>query len=168
MMVFYRREIETAALAHGLDPHLLQAVVEQESSYRFYAYRFEAAFYDRYLKGKPEYAGWSPEECSASYGLCQVMFSTAREHGYTGEPWGLFDPNVNLDIGARVLGKLLVWARSQYKGLASKEAATVVRSALASYNGGKSGNAPDDVPDRNRIYAQEVLNRYERIRKAQP
>lgn len=165
-MTRYRHEIESAATAHGLDPDLLQAVVEQESSYRFYGYRYEPAFFTRYLKDRPEYARWAPEECSASYGLCQVMFSTAREHGYTGDPWGLFSPTVNLDIGAKVLAGLLVWARRNYKGLASKAEMTIFRSALAAYNGGKSGNAPDDVPDRNRLYAEQVLDRYERIRKA--
>ena len=48
----YRAAIVSAATAHGLDPDLVQAVVEQESSGRFYAYRYEPAFggvvsYDR-------------------------------------------------------------------------------------------------------------------------
>lgn len=167
-MTFYRKEMEAAAAAHGLDPDLLQAVVEQESSYRFYAYRYEPAFFARYLANHEGYRHRIPQEVSASYGLGQVMFSTAREHGYTGEPWGLFDPVVNLDVTAKVLAGLLSWARGRYKGLASSAEWTILRSALASYNGGKVGNAPDDLPDRNRTYAQEVFTRYERIRKAQP
>jgi soluble lytic murein transglycosylase-like protein len=164
-MTPYRKDIETAAVAHGLDPDLLQAVVEQESSYRFYAYRYEPAFFRRYLANHPDYKDRIPEEVSASYGFCQVMFSTAREYGYTGEPWGLFSPTVNLDIGARVLAKLLKWARTHYQGLASKAEQTILRSALAAYNGGKGGNAPDDTPDRNREYAHQVITRFERIRK---
>jgi soluble lytic murein transglycosylase-like protein len=162
--MMYRAEIEAAAEAHGLDPDLLAAVVEQESSGRFYAYRYEPDFYHRYLADKPEYAAWSPAECSASYGLCQVMFSTAREHGYQGQPWGLFAPEVSLEYGCRVLAGNLAWARGLYTGLAAGEHAAVTRSALASYNGGRAGNKPTG-PLRNREYADAVLARYDRIKK---
>jgi soluble lytic murein transglycosylase-like protein len=163
-MTPYRIAIETAADAHGLDPDLLAAIVEQESSGRFYAYRFEPAFYERYLKGKAEYAQWTPAECSASYGLCQVMFPTAREHGYQGQPWGLFDPAVSLEYGCRVLANLMSWARGLYTGLAVGERAAVMRSALAAFNGGKNGNRPTG-PLRNVEYADQVLARYHRIRE---
>lgn len=164
-MTDYRPQIDLAADQHGLDADLVAAVVEQESAGRFHAYRYEPNFYARYLADKPEYAGREPREIAASYGLMQVLYTTALEHGYTGEPWGLFDPVVNLGMGCTVLAALLAWARAQYVGLASKEAAAVTRSALAAYNGGKKGNAPNDLL-RNGSYADQVLVRYRRIRGA--
>ncbi len=144
----YRTEIALAASAHGLDPDLVAAVVEQESSGRFYAYRYEPAFWARYLQQHPDYRHRIPEEVSASYGLMQTMFSTAREHGYDGEPWGLFDPRVSLDIGCRVLAKLMTWA-------AQNEA-----QALGAYNAGR-GNWNSTA---GLAYAASVLKRAVRLR----
>jgi soluble lytic murein transglycosylase-like protein len=163
--VSYRAAIVAAASAHKLDPDLVAAIVEQESSGRFYAYRYEPAFFTRYLADNPIYMARLPQEVSASYGLCQVMYSTAVEHGYDGEPWGLFDPKVSLEFGCRVLAKLLTWARANYIGQMKNEEAAVTRSALAAYNGGKGGNGPNG-PLRNSHYAELVLGRYERLRRA--
>lgn len=160
----YRALIEIAAAAHGIDPDLLAALVEQESAGKFYAYRYEKDFYHRYLANKPEYAAWTPSECSASYGLCQVMFSTAREHGYQGQPWGLFDPAESLEFGCRVLKANMIWARGLYTGMASNEQKAITRSALAAYNGGRNMNGPNGTL-RNREYADQVLDRYARIKK---
>lgn len=163
-MSAYRAEIEAAAAAHGLDPDLVAAVVEQESSYRFYAYRFEPAFFTRYLAHKPEYAQRHPMEVSASIGLMQTMYTTAVEHGFTGEPWDLFAPAVSLEFGCRVLAANFAWARRTYKGLTGVAETKIRASALSAYNGGRGGNAPDDVLDRNHAYADQVLARYQRIR----
>jgi soluble lytic murein transglycosylase-like protein len=159
----YRPEIETAAAAHGLDPDLVQAVVEQESGYKFFAYRFEPGFFTRYLAHKPEYANRNPLEVSASIGLMQTMFTTAVEAGYTGEPWGLFEPAVSLEFGCRILKSNLEWARGVYVGMASLAERKIRMSALAAYNGGRGGNAPDGVLDRNHGYADAVIERYVRI-----
>lgn len=144
----YRREIETAAKAHGLDPDLVAAVVEQESSGRFYAYRFEPAFYEAYLEHNPAYKGRIPQEVSASYGLMQTMFSTAVEHGYAGDPWGLFDPRVSLEYGCRVLARLL-------RG-------RTVHDALAAYNGGIGGIGKPRPSE----YARSVVRRLDHIKGA--
>jgi soluble lytic murein transglycosylase-like protein len=163
-MTNYRTEIEDAAAAYGLDPDLVAAIVEQESSGRFHAYRYEPNFYAKYLAGKQEYEGREPREISASFGLMQVMYTTAREHGFVGEPWELFNPRVSLDYGCQHLASLLKWARSHYTGLGSNEKAVTTRSALAAYNGGKSKNGPQNVPLRNAMYADQVLVRYRRIK----
>ena len=163
-MSAYRVEIVAAATAHGLDPDLVQAIVEQESAYKFTAYRFEPAFFTRYLANKVEYAQRNPMEVSASYGLMQVMYSTAVEQGYLGDPWGLFDPAVSLEFGCRVLAGHVAWARRTYQGLTSIAETKIRASALASYNGGRGGNAPDNILDRNHGYADQVLARYQRIR----
>jgi len=149
-MTRFRAEIETAAATHGLDPDLVQAVVEQESSYRWFAYRFEPAFYTRYLAHLPAYADRDPREVAASYGLMQVMFTTAIEDGFTGEPWDLFRPNVALDNGCRHLATLLAWANGE------------VSQALGGYKAGRGGWKGKA----GRAYSASVLARYQRIQGA--
>lgn len=149
-MTEYRAEIEAAASVARLDPDLVEAVIEIESfGGRADAFRFEPDFYDRYLKGKPEWARWLPRRASSSYGLMQVMFPTARGIGFTGEPEELFVPKVNLYWGCKLLAKLLSWA----KGNEAK--------ALAAYNGGQ-GNWKADKPQ---AYAAKVLTALERARR---
>lgn len=162
-MTDYRVAIETAATVHALDADLVAAVVEQESSGRFHAYRFEANFYAQYLAGNPMYAAREPREVAASYGLMQILYTTAVEHGFGGDPWDLFNPALSLEYGCLHLASLFTWARGMYVGLAAKEKSAVMRSALAAYNGGKKGNAPN-ASLRNGVYADQVSARYYRIR----
>ncbi|HEX7769694.1 MAG TPA: transglycosylase SLT domain-containing protein, partial [Dokdonella sp.] len=142
MKFWYRAEVEIIANRHALTPDLVQAVCLVESSGLTTAYRPEPAFWERYLKGKPEWDGANPARVSASYGLMQVMFPVAVEHGMarTEPPEYLFVPLIGLDYGCRVLAKRIEWARGD------------VRAALASYNGGQVGNAPGG-PLRNAAYA---------------
>lgn len=165
-MTSYRAEIETAAVAHGLDPDLVAAVVEQESGGWANAFRYEADFWAKYLGRNPLWMDRNPREVSSSYGLMQTMYPVAVEHGFTGQPWELFAPAVSLEYGCRVLVKLMTWARSELRGDLPTALAlmAVTRSALAAYNGGRGGNGPNG-PLRNRAYADAVLRRYERIRK---
>src|SRR5690606_14636148 len=68
------RIIQTCAMAQDLDPILVKALVQTESSFIPDAYRYEPAFYKRYIFGKkkwikhPDYH--NPEKISASLGLC--------------------------------------------------------------------------------------------------
>lgn len=167
-MSAYRAEMEVAAAKYSLDADLVQALVEQESGYRFFAYRFEAAFFTRYLASKPEYAHRNPMEVSASYGLMQTMYTTAVEAGFTGEPWDLFAPTVSLEFGCRILASNVAWARRSYQGLTTVAETKIRASALAAYNGGRGGNAPDNILDRNHGYADQVITRYLRIRQRPP
>lgn len=151
-MMYYREEIDVAARAHGLDPDLVAAIVEQESSGWASAFRYEPDFWTKYLKNHPKWKASNPREVSASYGLMQTMMPVAVEHGYTGDPWGLFDPRVSLEFGCRVLAKLMTWANQN------------VTLALGGYNAGKGG--ADGTTGRK--YAREVLARYERIKQGTP
>lgn len=164
MIPHYRQELEAAAAAHAIDPNVLEGLVEQESGGWASAFRHEPAFWDRYLKNNPAYSRRNPREVASSYGLCQVMYSTAVEHGFAGKPWELFDPVVGLEWGARVLERLIAWANGLYTGDESERAGVVLRAALAAYNGGRVGNSPAG-PLRNRAYADQVLNRIRRIRE---
>lgn len=68
-----------------LPPADLLAFVERESSFRPNAIRYEAHLGE------------------SSYGLMQVLLSTARDMGHEGAPEELFDPLTNLTIGVRYL-----------------------------------------------------------------
>lgn len=160
----FRVEIEAAALTHQLDPDLVQGVVEQESTYRWYAMRFEQGFWTVYLAHNPLWRDKDPHEVSSSYGLMQIMFVTAVENGFKGKPWELLSPAQNLDAGCRYLAQQFDWAHSAYKGPAAGAEHTILMSALAAYNGGKKGNLPDALPDRNRAYAVTVWDRVQQIK----
>jgi soluble lytic murein transglycosylase-like protein len=149
----YRAEIETAAHAHALDPHLVEAVVLVESSGYTHAFRHEAAFFRRYLADHPRYAGANPLRVSSSYGLMQVMYPVAVEHGLVGAPEQLFVPEVGLEYGCRHLRMLVEWAQGDQ------------HAALGAYNGGKAGNRPG-APPRNQSYVTKVLGAHARVLEA--
>lgn len=142
MIPFYDTTIRQVCSDVGTDPDLVSAVVMTESSGKTHAYRYEPAFFDRYLRGKDEWKGANPERVAASYGLMQVMYTTALEHGLTGDPEQLFRPSVGLFYGCLHLASLLKWSAGN------------VDQALAAYNGGKGGNAAP--PYRNASYVAKV------------
>ena len=99
------------AIAHSLEPALVCAVVEQESSWNPWAMRYEPAFFAKYVAGLYTNNKISASEAYArgfSWGLMQVMGQVAREAGF-GEPFlsALCDPADGLDIGCKVLKKKL-------------------------------------------------------------
>src|SRR5271168_45015 len=131
----------TIASAHGLDPALVCAVVEQESAWDAHAIRYEPAFRARYV-APLELPPTEQIARSISWGLLQVMGQVAREHGFQ-RPFlsALCDPAVGLAIGCTVLAaKLAAGAGNVPRG-------------LTLWNGG--GN-----PD----YAAQVLARLARYR----
>lgn len=79
----YGHLIKSAAERYDLDPNLIFATIMIESGGNTYAIRHEPRLND------------------ASYGLGQILYSTARGIGYTGTPTGLYDPAVNIDLIAR-------------------------------------------------------------------
>lgn len=117
------------ARAAGLDGALLFAVIQTESGWNPRAYRYEPAFYTRYIQGKDLQTLWggSPRRISASYGLGQLMYTTALENGFSRSrpPEDLYDPETNIDLTIRLLTRLL----KRYGGN--------VRDAVAAYNSGR-------------------------------
>jgi len=75
--------IRLCAQKYDLDPNLIFATIMVESGGNTYAIRQEPRLHD------------------ASYGLGQLLYSTARGIGYRGTPEGLFDPAVNIDLIAK-------------------------------------------------------------------
>lgn len=144
------------ALGYSLDPVLVCAVVEQESSWNTWSARFERAWAMR-LMG-PEGAGLlsgfkgpATKETeiagrSHSWGLMQVLGQTAREQGCN-LPFlnQLCDPEFGLDFGCKVLAMKL------------KVAVGDVRRGLLFYNGGGNHDYPGQVLARMKNY-QEVVS----------
>ncbi len=157
--------IEQAADRAGLDPLVVQAIVQVESGGNHFATRPEYAY--RWLwdvqTGKPfrrltahEAASKQPPgdfPCLAgspiqewwgqqtSWGLMQVMGAVAREHGYP-HPYlaSLSDPTINLEIGCAHFKRYL----TRFQG--------DIGQALRAYNGGLGGLATSQTA----AYARKV------------
>jgi len=149
-MTPYRTLIEQAATELGLDPNLVEAVVITESSGQTDAFRYEPGFYTAYIKGKAEYANAIPRRVASSYGLMQVMYTTATQYGFGLIPELLFVPATGLRFGCLHLAKLLKWSEGD------------VRKALAAYNGGQ-GNWRAAQPQQ---YVSKVLKALDTVKAA--
>lgn len=139
----YRSEIQFWAKQHSVDAKLVEAIVLQESAGRADAFRYEPGFYDRYLRDNDQYRGQIPRRIASSYGLMQVMYTTAQMYGFHSEPEMLFLPNTNLDYGCRHVSTLL----KRYD---------FVR-AIQAYNAG----VPDTGP--GKTYARQVIARLKKL-----
>lgn len=131
------------ASEHNLDPALVCAVVEQESSWNPDAQRFEPAFKARYI----ESMGLSEPEATyraTSYGLMQVLGEVAREFGFTEDIPTLCDPATGLEYGCRKLAHEI----RAYHG--------TISSALLAYNGGGNEAYPIEVLSRVAKYQAEA------------
>ena len=128
------------AQAHGLDPALVCAVIEQESAWNTWAMRYEPAFFAKYVASLYTNNKVSATEAYArgiSWGLMQVMGQVARENGFTDRFLsGLCDPESGIEFGCRVLRKKLDSAKGD------------TAQGLLLWNGGA-----------NSKYAAEVLGR---------
>lgn len=141
---WYRPIVETVCQSHELDPDLLHALILQESSGQADAFRYEPGVWRTLLRNNPRFMYQEPRRVASSYGLCQILYCTATDYGFGGEPEYLFLPGVNCDLGALILRTLLTWAGGDRL------------KALGAYNGGK-GNWQLPGPQR---YANSVLKRY--------
>jgi soluble lytic murein transglycosylase-like protein len=98
-----------AAAVQALDPALVCAVVEQESSWNPWAMRYEPAFFTKYVASLYTNNKVSASEAYArgfSWGLMQVMGQVARESGFDALFLSaLCDPEQGLAVGCKVLRK---------------------------------------------------------------
>lgn len=166
MRTRYTGMIKEIATAHGLDPDMVEAVVLQESAGNTDAFRFEPDFWNRYMKGKPQWTGANPRRVSSSYGLMQIMYPVALEIGYSTDhpPEMLFVPEVGLTWGCQKLRQLADWAAGLTvpAEIAKVEPNVHVLAGLAAYNGGRGGNNPaKNWPLRNGRYAREVVAKWQ-------
>jgi soluble lytic murein transglycosylase-like protein len=133
------------AQAHGLDPALVCAVIEQESAWNTWAMRYEPGFFAKYVASLYTNNKVSATEAYArgiSWGLMQVMGQVAREHGFTDRFLsGLCDPAVGIEFGCRVLCRKLDSAKGD------------TLQGLLAWNGGGNPNYAVEVLARRGTYA---------------
>lgn len=141
----YWPNVSVACRPYQLDPYLLGALILTESSANPYAMRVERGFWVRYgatlmrrarLTATTDDDNWLlyPDVAAASYGLCQIMYPVAIEQGLKlAYPTELCDPQLNCDLGAKILGQRL------------KKNGGDVRDALLRYNGGAAAMYPETV-----------------------
>ena len=135
------------AVAHGLEPALVCAVIEQESAWNPWAVRYEPGFLSRYVAPLYTAGKLSATEAytrSMSWGLMQVMGQVAREFGFAADSLPeLCDPATGVDVGCRVFAKRMARARGD------------VSAALLAWNGGANPNYPTEVLSRTRNYSSK-------------
>jgi len=79
----YGRIIDEVAQEYGIDPQLIFATIMTESEGNPRAYRYESHIND------------------ASYGLGQILYTTALSLGFTGSPEEMYKPEVAIDLIGR-------------------------------------------------------------------
>ena len=133
----------TFAGRHSVDQALMCAIIEQESDWNQWAYRFEPAFKKRYVDSLnlqiTEAIGRS-----TSWGLMQVLGQVAREEGFTGELPSLCEPMNGLEYGCKKLTRCLGQSAGDWTG------------ALLRYNGGNNEAYPELVLSKVEKYKENV------------
>lgn len=104
-------QVNADEFGRWFDPALVMAVMQIESAFKPLAYRAE------------------PHINDASYGLMQVLYSTAVDRGFGGPAEGLYDPETNIRIGMRHLK----WSHDY---LAQRMPGFTELHWISSYNGG--------------------------------
>jgi soluble lytic murein transglycosylase-like protein len=84
----YNLLISIASKKYAVPSAWIKAVIATESSFNPNAYREE------------------PKINDASRGLMQILLRTARGLGFTGVPVQLFEPDINIDLGTKLLAEL--------------------------------------------------------------
>jgi soluble lytic murein transglycosylase-like protein len=128
------------AAKYGISTELVCAVIEQESGWCQWAYRYEPKFYDHYILPLQvsEQVG---RFRATSWGLMQLMGQTAREFGFLGQfMCELCDPDVGLDYGCKKLKQCL------------DDAGGDEAKALLKWNGGSNLDYPHQVLARKAKY----------------
>lgn len=125
---------------YALDPALVCAIVEQESSWNPWAFRYEPAFYAHYVMPQRGLSATEAYARAFSWGLLQIMAEVAREEGFRGDIPSLCDPATGLDAGCNHFKRKLVSADSN------------VTKALLLWNGGSNIAYPTQVMARVEKY----------------
>jgi soluble lytic murein transglycosylase-like protein len=123
---------EQAAINAGLNPALVKAICEQESSWKETATRFEPGFKKRYVDPMKLDEAEAIAR-STSWGLMQIMGEVAREYGYKGDLKELLKAENSLFWGLKHLKKIFVGKGGD------------LRATLLRWNGGGRPAYADEV-----------------------
>lgn len=143
-----RKIIEIKAAEFEIDPDLIEALCQTESSCNPKATRYEPNFYKTYILPMLHQNAITPDEAigrATSWGLMQIMGQVAREKRFMGNFEELFEPAIGLH-----------WALKHLKYFMNK--CTILDSAIASYNAG-SPRINKDGAYVNQVYVDKV-NKY--------
>lgn len=140
--------VQPLADKYVIDPYLIVAVIEQESSWYPYAAVYEEGFYKRYIESMRNINQTEAHMRATSWGLMQVMGETARELGFAVKDHPslaeLTIPLVGIEYGCKKLRREL-----DFKG--GNESA-----ALLAYNGGGDADYDNEVLARKLKLLKEV------------
>lgn len=142
----YGKIIQKVSVESGLTPDLIAAVIYEESRGDQWACRYEPGFFTKYLEGKrnSQIPGYWPKDTpptistemrlrSCSFGLMQIMGQVAREYNFEDRYLtSLFDPVVNISLGAKILAHKMKTGGTFEKG-------------LLRWNGGSDKEYPDRI-----------------------
>jgi hypothetical protein len=155
---------------------IFKAIIMVESSFMPRAYRFEPELFKTMKAKEPYWEDKDPSIVSASYGLSQILFTTAwvlgmkpanwkslKHHEFQALAEKLYDPERNLMYQAQLMRSILdaVW---KAKIPENYEHISAIDCALARYNGGSWKNPDDDGVLRNKKYVDKVWRALEEIR----
>lgn len=134
------------AVKYSLDPALVAAVCEQESSWNQWAVRYEPLFFSHYIQPLVNtnviHTMTEAIMRATSWGLGQIMGQVARELGFKGKYLSeLCDPEIGLDFCCKKL-KMCIDATSE------------TLAALQTYNGGGNPNYGHEVLARVNHYQE--------------
>ena len=153
----YDEIIKTYSSVLRIDEKMIEAVIFVESNFNPWAIKIERGFWSRYLSGiknlffktKEKDEQWLtyPDLISASYGLMQIMLTTAMELGFRFQyPTELLDPATNIKYGCRLLKK-------HYDRYGNWE------DAISAYNQGNNRKNKDGTFC-NQSYVDKVMGRF--------
>ena len=121
------------ATTFTLDPALVCAIIEQESSWNPWAIRYEPAFYAHYVMPQRGLTATEAYARAFSWGLMQIMGEVAREEGFHGDLPSLCDPHTGIVAGCNHFKRKLDNAEGG------------IQQALLAWNGGSNQQYPEQV-----------------------
>jgi soluble lytic murein transglycosylase-like protein len=154
----YDPAIARASERYGVPIWAIKGLIAHESGFNPLAVKVEVPRPS--LPPTPDF----PKGGDESRGLTQTLVRTARSYNFAGDKDGLYNPDVSIDIGTRVLRDNLQRAKGR------------LDIALAAYNGGWSNasegdarrvNGPDS-PFTNQDYVDRVLSYADYFRTTYP
>jgi hypothetical protein len=145
--------VQKASEKYDIEKELLGALIEHESGNEMYARRYDYKPLSKqaWVSEAMTKHGLKGNEYYYSVGYTQMLYLVAVvQYGFKGTIYELYDPMINIDMGARHLA----WNLKRYGG--------DVEKALSSYNAGS-------YTESNRHnYIEKVIKIYRRLKNANP